>query len=181
LNTSLELLNMDSAEPSLPVHNEWKKSFHDEIDIGSERSDAGLITEDPTRRWSEQRVRRFSVRLIIECVLVVLVVGLSAGIVTERMHGHRSLTGYGPSCESSYRLTMREVSHLTRPVPTKKVMFGNAAGIGPKLVYADNEMLRNATRLREVHENWQALFPSEHLAISLLKENSGALFPYSTT
>jgi hypothetical protein len=83
--------------------NEWKKSFHDEIDIGSERSDEGLITEVPTRRWSEQRVLQFSVRLIIEWVLVVLVVGLSASLVTQRIHGHRSLMGYGPSCESGYR------------------------------------------------------------------------------
>lgn len=44
-------------------------------------------------------------------------------------------------------------------MPTKKVKFGNTAGIGPDVVYAVNEMLRNATRLREVHENWQALFP----------------------
>lgn len=46
-------------------------------------------------------------------------------------------------------------------VPEKIVTFGNAAGMGPDLVYADPEMFINATRNNEIHENWQALFPSK--------------------
>ena len=169
LNGFFELLSMDQ--------NEWKKSFHDEIDVGSERSDTGLITESPTRRWSEKRVLQFSVRLIIESVLVVLVVGLSAVLITQSIHGHRSLSRYGPSCESSLENDNVGASYLTTKVPSKKVIFGNAADIGPDLVYADNEMLRNATRLREVHENWQALFPSEHFTISFQRNLEDSFSP----
>jgi hypothetical protein len=89
------------SDRSLPVHNEWKKSFHDEVDAGSERSHAGLITEDPSRRWSERRVRRLSVRLVLECILVVVVAGLLASLVKERIREQGRLTPYGPSCESA--------------------------------------------------------------------------------
>jgi hypothetical protein len=68
---------------------------------------------------------------------------------------------------------------LIRIVPNKKVKFGNAAGSGPDLVYADNEMLWNATRLREVHENWQALFPSEFLSLLDSKLRNFSLLPHN--
>jgi len=91
---------MDSDQ-ALPVHNEWKKSFHDEADAVSERSDAGLITDDPSRRWSERKVRRLSMRLIMESILVLAVLGLSASLVMQRIRDRGRLTPYGPSCESA--------------------------------------------------------------------------------
>jgi hypothetical protein len=100
-STSLELLNIMDSDRPVTAHNEWKKSFHDEVDAGSERSDAGLITEDPSRRWSKRRVQRLSVRLVVECILVVSVVGLSASLVMQKMREYGRLTSYGPSCESA--------------------------------------------------------------------------------
>ncbi|KAK2010905.1 hypothetical protein LZ32DRAFT_534992, partial [Colletotrichum eremochloae] len=50
---------------------------------------------------------------------------------------------------------------LSPSVPQKVVTFGNAAGLGPDLVYADRQMLLNATRMQEIHENWQQLYPSK--------------------
>lgn len=97
---------MDSTEPG---HNQWKKSFHDEIDIGSEHSNAGLITEDPARRWSQQRLHRVSVRLVIEFVLVVLVLGLSASLARQIMRGQNGPTAYGPSCRFNYTEWMQEI------------------------------------------------------------------------
>lgn len=47
-------------------------------------------------------------------------------------------------------------------VPKKVVTFGSQAKLGPDVVYSDHEMLMNATRLREIHENWQGLYPSKH-------------------
>ena len=57
-------------------------------------------------------------------------------------------------------------AHLSIPniftiVPRRDVIFGNTAGLGPELDYDDPEMLRNATRMREIHRNWHSLFPRE--------------------
>lgn len=46
-------------------------------------------------------------------------------------------------------------------VPRKPVIFGNTAGLGPEIDYHDPEMLVNKTRMREIHRNWQVLFPRE--------------------
>lgn len=51
-------------------------------------------------------------------------------------------------------------------MPEKVVTFGNKAGFGPDLVYADFEMLKNGTRMREIHENWQALYPSKFVLLA---------------
>jgi hypothetical protein len=44
-------------------------------------------------------------------------------------------------------------------VPEKEVVFSNIAGFGPQIVYVDHDMLWNATHKRELHENWQQLYP----------------------
>ena len=46
-------------------------------------------------------------------------------------------------------------------VPRKPVVLGKDAGFGPDIVYHDNLMLKNFTRMQEIHMNWQELFPSE--------------------
>lgn len=51
------------------------------------------------------------------------------------------------------------IPNIFTTVPRRDVLFGNTAGLGPELDYDDPEMLRNATRMREIHRNWHSLFP----------------------
>lgn len=45
-------------------------------------------------------------------------------------------------------------------MPERVVTFGDTYRFGPDLVYAEPEMFYNKTRLDEIYENWQYLFPS---------------------
>lgn len=157
-------VNMDNVtRPSLS--QEWKKGFHDDVDAESERSDAGLISDGLSKRWDTGKMRRPGARLAFEVLLLIVVAALSAFLAVDHWRHMPVLKRFGPTCEFTWRVAAFCLTHvanwLSATVPEKRVMFGNVAGFGPDLVYADNEMLRNATRLREVHENWQALFPSE--------------------
>lgn len=54
-----------------------------------------------------------------------------------------------------------QIRVLILQVPRKSVVLGKDAGFGPDIVYHDNLMLSNFTRMQEIHRNWQELFPSE--------------------
>jgi len=169
---------MEKARPSTDSVTMWKRSFHDDSDTVSEDSDRGLIVDDVPRRWQTKNVKGYQayLRVAFEAVLLTAVVILAALLMTVDAR-YRSLyptggqRGYGPQRKFLPTLHMRlkqrrilNMYELMRwTVPKKVVTFGKDAGFGPDLVYADFEMLRNATHNREVHENWQALYPSQSL------------------
>ncbi|KXH63425.1 hypothetical protein CNYM01_12901 [Colletotrichum nymphaeae SA-01] len=115
----------------------WEKPFRDESDLSSE----DLSLTDETLRVRRAGPRRQVWRLLGEAALAVGIIILGGIVIHDRVLPRTGLLPYGPV------------------IPQKVVTFGNTAGFGPDLVYAHRQMLLNATRMQEVHENWQQLYP----------------------
>ncbi|KAK3373049.1 hypothetical protein B0T24DRAFT_678531 [Lasiosphaeria ovina] len=110
-------------------------------DIKSEAS-AGFLTRT-RRNYQRQRVdwNLRNLNILFEVSLVAALVALFAsGSVYLPMNRTKPLA-FGPI------------------VPRKPVILGNTAGFGPDIVYNDHEMLWNKTRMKQIHRNWQQLFP----------------------
>ncbi|XWX00239.1 hypothetical protein V2A60_008259 [Cordyceps javanica] len=127
----------------------WLTKFRDESDISSE--DVSLA--DETIRVRRARSKRPLLRLLGEIVLAISVVIIGSVVLHDRGSSSHALEQFGPN------------------IPEKVVTFGNNAGFGPDIIYADREMLLNATRMREIHENWQQLYPISR-GYFLAEENS---------
>ncbi|CAI7574166.1 unnamed protein product [Penicillium glandicola] len=117
---------------------DWDRN--DDKHSDSISSSTGLLNE----RTSESRVaslrKYIGLRLLFEGFLVFSLFITLVSIAHNPKAAKAS--SYGPT------------------LPRKDVIFGNTAGLGPDLDYEDPEMLRNATRMREIHRHWHSLFPS---------------------
>ncbi|KJZ70269.1 hypothetical protein HIM_10350 [Hirsutella minnesotensis 3608] len=119
------------------MEQQWEKGFHDESDVSSE--DVNLT--DETIKVRRVVHKRGSVRLWAEVAMAVVIVILSAILIYDKAYRVSGIKPFGPR------------------IPERVVTLGNVAGFGPDLIYADREMLVNQTRMREIHENWQQLYP----------------------
>ncbi|OAA41069.1 hypothetical protein ISF_09788 [Cordyceps fumosorosea ARSEF 2679] len=93
----------------------WLTKFRDESDIFSE--DVSLA--DETIRVRRARSKRPLLRLMGEVVLAVSVVILGSVVIHDRGFSSHALKPFGPK------------------IPEKVVTFGNNAGFGPDIIYAD--------------------------------------------
>ncbi|OJJ42289.1 hypothetical protein ASPZODRAFT_20615 [Penicilliopsis zonata CBS 506.65] len=122
------------------LYKEWKESSERVSDEELPSEEAGLIDDKVSVKRTRQPLR-IHPRLLFEACLGGIILIFILVFAAQSSAPRRGLPRFGPS------------------LPEKVITFGNTAGIGPDLVYADHEMLWNATRNRELHENWQALYP----------------------
>ncbi|KAH8811326.1 hypothetical protein F5884DRAFT_781778 [Xylogone sp. PMI_703] len=116
----------------------WNEPLYE--DVESSESTEFLSKENQPR--SRNIVRRLlNLRVLFEVSLVVTLITLFSTGSVHLPHKNTGPPRYGPT------------------LPRKSVIIGNTAGFGPDIVYNDIEMMRNATRMKEIHRNWQQLFP----------------------
>ncbi|KAF7525076.1 hypothetical protein G7054_g11199 [Neopestalotiopsis clavispora] len=113
-----------------------------------------------------QRLSNMSARTMVETLMgglifVLLIIIASYHSARTKQSKSNRLPRFGPA------------------LPEKVVKFGNVAGFGPDLVYVDHEMMWNATHKRELHENWQALYPKSRGYITA-DPRPGDDFEYAT-
>ncbi|KAJ5202333.1 hypothetical protein N7449_004412 [Penicillium cf. viridicatum] len=119
---------------------DWDRN--DDKHSDSISSSTGLLNEITSKSRVASLRKYIDLRLIFEGFLVF---SLFITLVSIRHSPEES----NAAKESKYGPTL----------PRRDVIFGNTAGFGPDLDYDDPEMLRNATRMREIHRNWHSLFP----------------------
>lgn len=145
----------------------------------------GFISEkaNPRRKYMKdisERVRSLSFRAVIEIFMggfiFVLLIVIASHQTTSRSSRKGKVTTYGPSRIPPSIQNMNKTDNIL--VPETTVKFGNTAGFGPDLVYVDHEMLWNATHKRELHENWQKLYPKSRGYIRATPE-PGDVFEYA--
>ncbi|KAH8757165.1 hypothetical protein F5882DRAFT_523755 [Hyaloscypha sp. PMI_1271] len=123
----------------------WKEPLYEDAESSSEHSvlmgrEEQYTKMTPRRRW----LWWSSLRLLLEVLMGLFI------IVTVSLLGSHQIIWYPPKST---------ILRYGPSLPEKSVTFGNIAGFGPELVYVDHEMLKNATHKKELHENWQKLYP----------------------
>lgn len=142
---------------------QWEQPrFRDESDVSSE--DFNLLNENSRPRPTV--LQRPSFRLLSEALMIIAIIALSATVVTNKVRQTSKPMPYGPvSTYYPKTCSIARITSLTTydwyQVREKVVTFGDNAGFGPDVVYADIDMLLNSTRMREVHESWQLMYPSK--------------------
>ncbi|KAL2060781.1 hypothetical protein VTL71DRAFT_9423 [Oculimacula yallundae] len=137
---------MDQNSPE-----KWYQKPQDEEESSSESVE--FIPKSPLPKPRGQFRQIFNLRLLFECALVfmLLLLFISGSVHSVQHHGTPE---YGPT------------------LPRKSVILGNTAGFGPDIAYNDPLMLTNATRMKEIHRNWQQLFPKGRGYVKLHEKES---------
>ncbi|KAL1983819.1 hypothetical protein VTN96DRAFT_9905 [Rasamsonia emersonii] len=118
----------------------WHEHPYDDAQSSSESTE--FLAKLELRKPRTPLRKYLDLRLLFEAGLIIIIIAmLISGAMNRRTPDFKNVT-YGPT------------------LPRKKVVFGNTAGFGPEITYHDTEMMRNATRMKEIHRNWQQLFPT---------------------
>lgn len=153
----------------------------------------GFISEQTNSKHKyvkniSERLQLLSLRATAEAFMGGFIFILLIVVASHRTSSKgEKVARFGPYCEFPCRqlnvpiprtFIRHRTDEINYVVPETTVKFGNTAGFGPDIVYIDHEMLWNATHKRELHENWQKLYPKSRGYIKASSE-PGDNFEYA--